>query len=281
MTEKNAQHFQLEAQANSNAIDALASLTGLSRQRIKRGMNRGAVWLESNGKTKRIRRAKKSLPTGSTLHFYYNPVVLDAEPPQARLIADEGDYSVWHKPRGMLSQGSKWGDHCAIARWVEQHHLPQRPGFIVHRLDRAASGLMLVAHSKRAARLLSQLFEQRALEKEYRAICHGIPQVTESRIDTPLDGRHCISHYRVINRDEGRAELSVTIETGRKHQIRRHLAGIGHPLVGDRLYGPGNDDLDLQLTSYRLTFQCPINDEKRNYTLPETLLPSLSRQASE
>ena len=85
------------------------------------------------------------------LHLYHDPRVLSIEPAEARMIADEGAFSIWYKPFGMLSQGSKWADHCTISRWVETHLRPQRPAFVVHRLDRAATGLMIIAHAKGVA----------------------------------------------------------------------------------------------------------------------------------
>jgi tRNA pseudouridine32 synthase / 23S rRNA pseudouridine746 synthase len=135
-------------EAGQTALDWLAAATGLSRQHIKQTMDRGAVWITHGKHTQRLRRAKRQLPAGDTLHLYYDAAVLAQQPPEPGLVADESDYSVWHKPCGMLSQGSKWGDHCTINRWVEKHLAPQRPAFIVHRLDRAATGLMLIAHSR-------------------------------------------------------------------------------------------------------------------------------------
>ena len=269
----------------AQAAELLAQHSGLSKQRIKHCMKQGAVWLTRGAQTQRLRRATRPLKTGDALHLYYNPQIVDATPPQPALIADEGDYSVWHKPSGMLSQGTKWGDHNSIARWAEQQLEPQRPGFIVHRLDRAASGLILVAHSKTAARQLTQLFEQRAVEKEYQAIVHGLVEIKQPplTLQTKIDGRAACSHVSVLETGDDRSLVEVKIETGRKHQIRRHLAGIGHPIVGDRLYGneqPGADhDIeDLQLTACRLGFVysspdtegIPTPSEKR-YALPPHL----------
>ena len=118
-----------------SAVDLLAGATGFSRQRIKQIMQKGAVWvtLASGGENnaQRLRRAKKVLHPGDTLHLYYDEKILSEEPPTPELIADEGTYSVWYKPYGLRSQGSKWSDHCTIARWAETHLEPQRPAFVV------------------------------------------------------------------------------------------------------------------------------------------------------
>ena len=145
---------------DSNAVSLLAEATGLSRQHIKQVMQKGAVWLEEKktGKPRRLRRASKTLAVSDELHLYYDTQVLESIPTPPQLIADQGEYSVWYKPYGMLSQGSKWGDHCTVQRWVEQNLTPQRPAFVVHRLDRAATGLIIIAHQKRIATELAVRF---------------------------------------------------------------------------------------------------------------------------
>lgn len=270
-------HMAIEASVP--APEHLAAATGLSGQRVKQAMQKGAVWLTRDGRTYRLRRAKKPLQPGDTLHIYYSERVLATVPPQPLLIADEGAYSVWHKPYGMRSQGSKWGDHCTIHRWVEKNLRPQRPAFVVHRLDRAATGLMLVAHQKGTAARLAELFQNRTIEKRYRAIVYSCfrPTPQPLTIDTEIDGRQARSHVTRLAYDPeyDRSLLEVVIETGRKHQIRRHLAGIGFPVVGDRLYGQGEQSEDLQLTASTLAFRCPVGDVEKEYRLSEALLPAL------
>jgi tRNA pseudouridine32 synthase/23S rRNA pseudouridine746 synthase len=233
-------------------VELLAQASGLSRQSIKQIMWKGAVWLERDGRVRRIRRAKSQLREGDRLHLYHNTQVLSAEPAEADLVADEGEFSVWFKPKGMLSHGSKWGDHCAIDRWVETHITPQRPVFLIHRLDRATDGLMFLAHKKRVAAELARLFRERKVIKRYQAQVDGRFATDNSIkvIETPIDGRPAISRVSQLEYDQqlDRSLLQVEIETGRKHQIRRHLSDSGYPIVGDRLYGEMSTDEDLQLT---------------------------------
>ena len=265
--------------SNETAATLLAEASGLSKARVKQAMQKGAVWLSTERGTRRLRRMDRVMKEGDRLHLYYNEKILlkEVDPPQ--LFADEGSYSVWYKPYGMLSQGSKWGDHFAINRWAEQHLTPQRPAFIVHRLDRAATGLILIAHQKKMAAALSKLFQERAIEKRYRVIVEGrFPeQDSPLTIDTDLDGRSALTHAAYINYDShmNRTLLDIQIETGRKHQIRRHLSGAGFPVVGDRMYGHGSDVRNLQLTACYLSFTCPVSGFVKEYTLPESLKPHL------
>jgi len=255
----------------SNAADLLAQQSGLPKQRIKLAMQKGAVWLTRGKKTRPLRRAKTSLHAQDTLHLYYNAMVLAEEAPAPVLIADEGDYSIWYKPYGLRSQGTKWGDHCTINRWLERNLSPQRPAFIVHRLDRAANGLIIIAHSKTMAAAFARMFRERELNKRYRVVVHGHfpPGDTPMRFDSELDGKHALSHARLLHYDQGRDRslLEVDIETGRKHQIRRHLSMAGFPVVGDRLYGTRTDEEDLQLSAVELRFTCPSDGSERHYRL--------------
>ena len=261
------------------AAQLLKELSGLSKQQIKHAMKKGAVWVsEGDSGHKRLRRADKTLKQGQELHFYYDAGVLDLQVDDAVLIADEGDYSVWFKPYGMLSQGSKWGDHCTINRWVEQNHLPQRPAFIVNRLDRAAQGLMLIAHTKSTAANLSGLFASREIAKSYTALVSGrFP--TDLKLESLVDGKTALSRVVLLTFNEitNKSLVSVEIETGRKHQIRKHLSGAGFPIVGDRLYDPKVSacEQNLCLVSTTLAFNCPISGDHKSYRLSDDYLPKV------
>ncbi len=268
------QHFEKHIDIDQDglkAVDLLAAKTGLSKQRVKRVMSRGAVWLSTGDYTQRLRRSSKTLSAGSILHIYYDEKIIDSKPLDARLIADEGAYSVWDKPSGMYSQGTKWGDHCAIYRWAEAQLQPQRPAFLVHRLDRAASGLILIAHTKQAARDFSAMFKARKIVKHYCVRLSGqFPAEPNPRIlDEPIDGRDARSSFAFQRYDPYLDEsvLEANIETGRKHQIRRHLASLGFPVIGDRLYGGADESRDLQLRASSLAFCCPMSGVDKEYTV--------------
>lgn len=127
---------------------------------------------------------------------------------------------------------------------------------------------------KKAAAALSELFQQRKVDKRYQIWVHGhfdenATQQTPIRADNDIDGRHAVSHFSFVQYDSDldRSLLDVSIETGRKHQIRRHSADLGFPVVGDRLHGQTGDKEDLQLSAYYLSFTCPYTHQKRECDL--------------
>jgi len=273
-------HVVIESPDDS-PIDLLGQATGLSKQRIKLAMTQGAVWMTRGRNTRRLRRAKRALRAGDEVHLYYDAAILAEVPPEPTLVADVGAYSVWCKPRGLRSQGSKWGDHCTVVRWAERHLRPERSAFTVHRLDRAASGLILVAHSRSMTAALSRLFRDREVDKRYRAVVAGdfSEQPAPVRVEDPIDEKNAVSHFSLVEVSDDRhcSVIDVQIETGRKHQIRRHLARLGYPIIGDRLYGSGvKDGADLQLTAYLLAFHCPVADKRIEYRLGDEWLPKIA-----
>lgn len=273
MPEKETLELHLPVEKEESVVSLLAAHTSLSKGRIKTVMQRGAVWLTRGKQTERIRRAKRILKSGDQLHLYYNPKVIDQLALEPILIEDCGEYSVWNKPTGMLSQGSKWGDHTTLYRWAEQHLMPERPAFIIHRLDRAAHGLMLLAHGKKSAAALAALFQQRVVKKIYRATVGGVLDTGSSplTIEQPIDEKPACSHITTIEilPEQSRTVIEVSIESGRKHQIRRHLAEQGHPIVGDRLYGHSDSSEDLMLCSCEIAFQSPFDNTPKHYRIDD------------
>ncbi|PUA29775.1 MAG: RNA pseudouridine synthase [Cellvibrio sp. 79] len=256
--------------SNQTAVDFLAEKTGLPKARIKDAMNKGACWWTLKGKQVRLRRATKDLAKGTRIQLYYDEQVLNRVPAAGQLMTDQTRYSIWYKPHGLLAQGSQWGDHCSLLRWVELEH--KRDCFLIHRLDADAAGLMMIAHDSQAAALLSQLFQSRDLKKYYQARVAGELIANGLRIDQPLDGKESVSvvNTTMVSDDHSSTLVEVLIETGRKHQIRRHLSGIGHPIIADRVYGVASKT-PLQLLAYKLEFRCPISKQIIRTELPEEL----------
>lgn len=254
-------------QPQNDAASLLCAEIELSKAKIKDAVEKGALWLERGTQIKRFRRLKNALRSDDILHFYYDSEVLEQHPLNARLLANEGAYSIWYKPSGMFTQGSKWGDHCSITRVAEK--LLDRNAFLVHRIDRATEGLMILAHSKKMATIFSKMFAEREVKKIYHATVNG--SISEDdlpiRIDQALEGKEAITLIqKVLRVNENSSRLEISIETGRKHQIRQHLALLGYPILGDRLYGDDHS-VDLQLSAFELAFICPIEHKPKRYCL--------------
>lgn len=259
----------VEADTAHTCSDYLAEHAGLSKGKVKDAMAKGAVWLgKQGGKRRRLRRATTALQRGDVLELYYDEALLRIAPPAARCVDDQRRYSVWFKPAGLMAQGTEYGDHCALLRQVERHFQPRRPAFVVHRLDREAAGLMLIAHDGRAAAQLSALFREHRITKQYRVRVCGEVKLRQGEIDFPLDGKPALTRYAVVAYDPTAriTTLEVTIATGRLHQIRRHFAMIGHGVMGDPRYGRGNKNRDgLQLEAAGLQFRCPVTGREMAY----------------
>lgn len=287
----NTKHFQVIADHEASALDLLAHASPFSKAQLKDFAQKGAIWLSHGGKkAEAIRRLKRTLKIGQQLDLYFNAKLLQqpllGDKFQAKLIQDFGSYSVWFKPRGMLSQGTKYGDFQSLPRWVELRSESlfgqTRQCWQIHRLDQATEGLMLIAHSKKMATALTHLFEEKQIHKTYLANAWGKPSESEWSSQEPVDGKKALSHFKLIgsSKIDGQtfSRIEVNIETGRKHQIRKHLSSAGLPIVGDRLHG--NPDLneslqpqaDLQLSAYILQWLCPIDNTQKVFRLDDKYL---------
>jgi 23S rRNA pseudouridine1911/1915/1917 synthase len=182
--------------------------------------------------------------------------------------------------------------HGLLAYEVEGGEEPERPG-IVHRLDRDTSGLLVVAKSPEAHRRLQEMVRERELTREYLALVAGRPRSRRGTIEAPIgrdrhdpqrhsldtdSPRDAVTHFEVVELLPRHALLRVTLETGRTHQIRVHLAAIELPVAGDPTYGrPGDLGLERQfLHAARLAFAHPVTSEAIDVSSP---LPSDLEQA--
>jgi 23S rRNA pseudouridine1911/1915/1917 synthase len=175
---------------------------------------------------------------------------------------------------------------------------PDRPG-IVHRLDRGTSGVLVVAKSDEAHHGLSALFRAHHVEREYWALVDGVPEPAHATVDAAIarsqshrtrftvnpGGRRAVSHYDVVE-PHGRASVvRVRLETGRTHQVRVHMAAVGHPVSGDLLYGASSAvarELGLErfaLHARRLAFTHPVTGERVDVEepLPADLASAVER----
>ncbi|MBP79905.1 MAG: RNA pseudouridine synthase [Deltaproteobacteria bacterium] len=262
---------KLRVKERTTAVEFLAKKTDLSKTKIKEIMTKGAVWISSSGNQKRLRRATHSLHADSFLSIYYDEEIIELEPKLLEPIFEAQTYSLWIKPSGLICGGSRFGDHCSVNRVIEKQ--TNKPCFLVHRLDRFASGILALAHSKSAAKAISKQFRERSVDKVYKALVHG-RLLKNIKLESPIEGKKSISHVNPICNDQSRTLVRIKIATGRKHQIRRHLSEVGFPIIGDRQYG-SDSNINLQLVSVFTGFICPETKKKVSFELPRAYHPSL------
>jgi 23S rRNA pseudouridine1911/1915/1917 synthase len=248
-----------EPLAGERVDRAVALLTGWSRAEVQALLARGAVLVDGRAAAKSHR-----LAAGSVVELLEEPAggrPPGPEPVPVDLRVVDPDVLVVHKPAGLVVHPGAGHEHGTLvqgllARFPELAAVgePSRPG-IVHRLDRDTSGLLAVARSPSAYDALVAALAARAVERRYLALVHGVPDAPRAVIDAPIGraarhrtqmavaaaGRPARTRYEVRATDADRrvALLECELDTGRTHQVRVHLAAIGHPVVGDRLYGPG------------------------------------------
>ncbi len=255
-------------------IDYLEKESKLSKSILKKILNNGGVWLKKfkNTKMVRVRRATTEIFKDFAIEFFYDPQFLNIIPEQATLLFDQREWGIWHKPAGLLSEGTDFADHCTILRQVEKIK-GNGNAYPVHRLDREAYGLMLVAYTQKAARIFSLKWQKGQVKKYYKVEVLGNIQTEYpdgGEINLVLDGKEAKTSFTILESNINTSKLLVQIHTGRLHQIRKHFEMIGFPVLGDPRYGQGNKNLEgLRLMSYRLEFRDPLSDKYINFALDD------------
>ncbi len=264
--------LNLVVDKQSTLCDFLAAHCELSKIKIKDALIKGAAHLKrSHSKKRRVRKAKFQLSPGDIIQFCYSEKILNSTPLQPSLLHKESHYSIWHKPSGMLTQGTQFGDHCSLLRHIEQFFKNRYDIKVVHRLDKDASGIILFAHNRFAAKKFSELFSHHSITKIYMVKVHGIigERGDIFLLSEPVDGKKASTEVKVVKIDNANAcsHLEINLLTGRKHQIRRHLSDYGYPIVGDVLYGDQSKKKKhpLQLTAFSLHFRCPFRKQMVDY----------------
>ena len=212
-----------------------------------------------------------------------------------KIVYLDDDIVVVDKAAGLLSMGSE-GEKERTAHRILNDHLkaltnsPSQQAFIVHRLDRETSGLMMFARSRAVQAALQQNWK--SVTKKYLAVVEGVPAKAEGTLRDNLEeskslrmhrvergGELAITHYRVVRKGRHNSLIELTLETGRKNQIRVQIAGLGHPIVGDRKYGATTDPAPrLALHSYELKFRHPVSGSSMEFhsPMPSRLLKTLA-----
>ena len=265
---------------------------GLTRSHVQKLIAEGYILVDGK-RSKNNHRLKPAEHLQVTIPAP-EPLVAEAENLNLSVVYEDSDVVVINKPQGMVTHPAQ-GNYTGTLVNALLYHVRDlsgingvmRPG-IVHRLDKDTTGLLVVAKNDYAHLALAAQLKARSIRREYQALVHGGFSVEQGTISAPIArhpslrkqmavvaaGRKAVTHYQVLERFGIYTLLQLSLETGRTHQIRVHLTHIGHPVVGDPVYGPKRVPFHLSgqlLHAFRLTFSHPRTGETMQFTAP---LPS-------
>jgi len=299
-----------EAQHGFRLDKALAELLpDLSRERLKSLIIEGRVTADG-----RAPNPSMKVTAGQAFAITLPPPAAAeavAQDIPLNIVYEDADLIVIDKPAGLVVHPAAGNLDGTLVNALLHHCRGQlsgiggvaRPG-IVHRIDKDTSGLLVVAKSDKAHEGLAQQFKAHSIDRLYAAIVYGIPQLAAGTIDTWIGrsdadrkkmavqregrGKHAVTHYRVSERLRGASLVECRLETGRTHQVRVHMAHLGHPLIGDPVYGRDRKGFKSILETLgfkrqalhakRLGFIHPVTEQKLSFdsALPTDMQELLS-----
>jgi len=284
----------VEAPAAGERLDRwlAARVTDLSRARLQSLISDGHVRVEGAP-----RKPSHRVMAGERIDVDIPPLPaeeLEPEPIELRVVHEDEHVLVIDKPPGLVVHPGAGHVRGTLAAAVLAHAPqtagvggPRRPG-VVHRLDKDTSGLLVLAKTARAYESLTKQLAEHSVSRVYLAVAHGRLAATTVRIDEPIgrdprdrkrmavrspgQGRRAVTNVRVLERLGAFTYLEARLETGRTHQIRVHLASLGHPLAGDVIYGGRRPRLlpvpleGLALHATALAFVHPVSQARMEFT---------------
>lgn len=260
-----------------------ARVPGLSRRRARIALDLGGVFVDG----KRVKLAGRVMQADEKVEVHLGGALEratkrvgakvrdtdEASLPPFKILHEDDDIIVVDKPAGLLSAPTPESDRGNLLSVIERRGNPATRSrhFIVHRLDLPTSGILVVARNEYANRELSERFRLHDLNRQYLGIVQGAFPDAVTTMDAPVAGRTALTHVRIESRFADRATmLRFALETGRTHQIRLHVKGVGHPLLGDREHGR-RTDFDpprLALHATILGFPHPRTGEELHFESP-------------
>ena len=264
-------------------------IEGISRSAVTKLIEDGKVTVGE----KPVKKNYKTAQGDRICVMLDEPKPVDILPEEIPLdiVYEDGHLLVVNKPKGMVVHPAPGHESGTLVNALMYHcgddlsgiNGELRPG-IVHRIDKNTSGLLAVAKSDIAHAGLSEQIKEHSFTREYLAICYGNIKEDERTVDAPigrhkvdrkrmcvtqLNSRSAVTHIKVLERYTGFTYILCRLETGRTHQIRVHMAYIGHPIAGDDVYGPSKVITELHgqcLHAYKLGFIHPVTGEYLEFT---------------
>lgn len=228
MIQQSRQWVISRAEHGQSLLDNLAERLQLSRRQAKKLLDQRCVFVNQ----RRVWMARHVLHAGNAVEVYPWPRSRHGD---LSILFENAHYVIANKPAGMPVDGSN-GVEAALRRMRKASYAHAR---LVHRLDRDTSGCLLLAKTQEAFDRMIPLFQQRLVAKVYHALVLGRFPTDRREIRQAIDGKEAVTRVMLISANEKASHLRIRIETGRTHQIRKHLQMVRHPVLGDRHYGLG------------------------------------------
>ena len=260
--------LQLTAEKSGERIDKFlgGTLEGLSRSYIQKLLKEGNITVDSKAV-----KANYKLSEGDQIEVLIpDPEILDVLPEDIPLdiLYGDDDILIVNKPKGMVVHPAPGHPNHTLVNAVMYHCGANlsgingviRPG-IVHRIDQNTTGSLLVCKNDHAHQILAEQLKEHSITRRYHAIVHGNLKADTGTVNASIgrhptdrkkmstkasNGRHAVTHYKVLERFGNYTYIECELETGRTHQIRVHMASIGHPILGDDVYGPAKCPFHLE-----------------------------------
>ncbi len=270
-------------------IDKYIKVDGLTRSMVQNLINSGDILVNNN-----TVKVNHSLTIGDEITINIpEPESAEIVPEDIPLdiVYEDDQLLVINKPQGMVVHPAA-GNYSGTLVNALMHHCGDnlsgingiiRPG-IVHRIDKDTSGLLLVAKTNLSHLSLSEQIKEKTVKRSYRAICHGVLRSDRGKIDAPI-GRHqterkkmtvtnknskeAVTHFEVLERFHDYTFIKCVLETGRTHQIRVHMKYMGHPILGDEVYGPKSNEFKIKgqvLHAAEIGFIHPVSKEYMEFS---------------
>lgn len=262
------EEYELTADESGERIDKFLSRNceNLSRSYIQKLLKDGNIMVN-----KLAVKANYKIASGDVIHIRIpesEPLDILPEDIPLDILYEDSDILIVNKPKGMVVHPSPGHYTHTLVNAVLYHcggnlsgiNGVIRPG-IVHRIDMNTTGSLLICKNDRAHQILAEQLKEHSITRRYHAIVHGNIKEDSGTVDAPIGrhpadrkkmstksqhGRHAVTHYRVLERFGSYTYIECELETGRTHQIRVHMSSIGHPILGDDVYGPARCPFKLE-----------------------------------
>lgn len=263
----------------------LVQIQGKSRNNIKSLLTHGQISVNDRVTT----QYNELLEPGQTVTINWNRAQEERHPQGLKILFEDPYLIIIEKQAGLLSIGTAKEREQTAYSLLSEHVKRQDPKkriFVVHRLDRDTSGVMMFAKSEEVKQTLQNAWKEAVLERTYVVIAEGVVSKAQGTITSwlkesktllmyssriPNDGQKAVTHYQVLKQSKNYTLLAVQLETGRKNQIRVHMQDLGHSIVGDKKYGATKNPINrLGLHAQVLAFRHPVTGEEMRF---ETDLP--------